>query len=63
MLQHAFQYADSVIFHVGAQNQRSRRAMEKLGAEFQGEEDVAYYGEATKRNVVYRIRKDDWKKI
>jgi RimJ/RimL family protein N-acetyltransferase len=63
MLQHAFQYADSVIFHVGAQNRRSRRAMEKLGAEFLGEEDVAYYGEATKRNVVYRIRKDDWKKI
>jgi len=59
MLQHAFQYADSVIFHVGAQNRRSRRAMEKLGAEFLGEETVAYYGEAPKQNVVYRIRKDD----
>lgn len=63
MLQHAFQYVDSVIFHVGAQNLRSRRAMEKLGAAFLGEEDVAYYGEATKRNVVYRIRKEDWEKI
>lgn len=63
MLQHAFQYADSVIFHVGAQNKRSRRAMEKLGAEFLGEETVAYYGEAPKQNVVFRIRKGDWKKI
>lgn len=60
MLQHAFQYVDSVIFHVGAQNKRSRRAMEKLGAEYLGEETVAYYGEAPKQNVVYRIRKEDW---
>ena len=32
MLDHAFNLVDRVIFHVGSQNYRSRRAMEKLGA-------------------------------
>lgn len=32
MLEHAFQYVERVIFVVGAQNLRSRRAMEKIGA-------------------------------
>lgn len=33
MLGHAFQHADTVWFHVAVGNHRSRRAMEKLGAE------------------------------
>jgi RimJ/RimL family protein N-acetyltransferase len=57
MLDHAFRYVDNVIFHVGALNKRSRIAMERLGAEFVGEEEVAYFGEAPKVNVVYKIRK------
>jgi len=32
MMQHAARWADRVWFHVGADNLRSRRAMEKLGA-------------------------------
>ena len=32
MLQHAFQYVETVWFHVGEQNKRSQRAMEKIGA-------------------------------
>lgn len=32
MLDHAFTFADTVWFHVGEQNLRSRRAVEKLGA-------------------------------
>lgn len=32
MLQHAFRFVDSVIFSIGPQNLRSRRAVEKLGA-------------------------------
>ena len=57
MLAHAFQYVDNVIFHVGALNKRSRIAMERLGAELLGEQEVAYFGEAPRVNVVYRIRK------
>jgi RimJ/RimL family protein N-acetyltransferase len=32
MLEHAFQSVETVVFLVDAQNQRSRRAVEKLGA-------------------------------
>jgi len=55
MLEHAFKYVKQVIFHVGANNMRSRIAMERLGAQLIGEEDVAYFGEPPKKNVVFRI--------
>ena len=60
MIAHALQYVNTIIFHVGANNHRSRKAMEKLGARFMGEEEVAYYGEASRLNIVYAIRKQDW---
>jgi RimJ/RimL family protein N-acetyltransferase len=37
MLQHAFHWADTVWFHVGKNNWRSRRALEKIGAEYSHE--------------------------
>lgn len=55
MLDYAFQHVKYVIFHVGAQNVRSRIAMQRLGAELIGQEDVAYFGEPPKKNVVFRI--------
>lgn len=55
MLNYAFQHVRQVIFHVGAQNMRSRIAMQRLGAELIGEEEVAYFGESPKKNVVFRI--------
>jgi RimJ/RimL family protein N-acetyltransferase len=55
MLNYAFQFVGKVIFHVGAQNIRSQKAMEKLGAIKIGEEQVAYYGEETRLNFVYLI--------
>jgi RimJ/RimL family protein N-acetyltransferase len=39
MLEHAFRFADTVIFKIGADNTRSRRAVEKLGARLLGERD------------------------
>jgi RimJ/RimL family protein N-acetyltransferase len=57
MLDHIFQFVDKVIFHVGANNIRSQKAMEKLGAVNLGFEEVAYYGEATRTNIVYCIKK------
>jgi RimJ/RimL family protein N-acetyltransferase len=49
MLQHAFRFVDSVVFLIGPQNLRSRRAVEKLGAtqianrlDANGREVVAY---------------------
>jgi RimJ/RimL family protein N-acetyltransferase len=56
MLSYAFDHVHRVIFHVGANNIRSQKAMEKLGAIKEGEEEVAYYGEATRLNFVYLIK-------
>jgi RimJ/RimL family protein N-acetyltransferase len=63
MLEHAFNYADAVLFHVGATNMRSRLAMQKLGATLIGEAAVAYYGEASNQNVIYRINRVDWPRL
>ena len=60
MLQHAFQLVDKVYFHVGIQNKRSQRAMEKLGAEKLRTLEVAYFGEKPKINIEYLIRKEEW---
>ncbi len=64
MLNYAFTFVDTVTFQVGANNIRSQKAMEKLGAIKIGEEDIAYFGEeqATK-NFIYRINKFDWVKF
>ena len=61
MLDYIFQFVAKVIFHVGKDNIRSVKAMNKLGAENLGEEEVAYFGEASKMNVVFQIKKEDWK--
>lgn len=44
MLTHAFRWADTVWFHVGEHNARSRRALEKIGARFSHQvEGKAFY--------------------
>jgi len=58
MLSYAFKFVDRVLFQVGASNIRSQKAMEKLGAIKIGEEEVAYYGEATRLNFVYLIQRN-----
>ena len=60
MLDHAFRFVERVVFHVGAENMRSRKAMEKLGGIYLGDAAISYYGEAVKQNVVYKIDKADW---
>ena len=61
LLNYAFAHGvEEVFFHVGAANRRSQRAMEKLGAEKTGEQDVAYHGEAPTRNYIYRISRSTW---
>lgn len=60
MIEHAFTFSDHVVFHIGAQNIRSQKAIEKLGAVKMGELDLAYYGEAANPNFIYQINKADW---
>jgi len=57
MLQYAFQFVDSVLFHIGANNIRSQKAIERLGAIKIDELEVKYFGEESKLNFVYEIRK------
>jgi len=57
MLSHAFRFVNNVTFHIGAQNIRSQKAIEKLGAVKIREEEIAYYGEESKLNFIYTITK------
>lgn len=60
MLAHAFQHVDRVLFEVGSCNMRSRIAMTRLGARQVGESVVAYFGEASRPNVIFEIARADW---
>lgn len=61
MLDYAFNIVQSVIFHIGSCNMRSRKAIEKLGAVLFEEKLIAYHGEGPTTNCVYIIRKNEWK--
>jgi len=61
MLDYAFTFFDRVLFHVGAANIRSQKAMEKLGATKIREIEVAYYGEPSRMNFEYELLKIDKK--
>ncbi len=62
MFEYAFQFVDLVIFHVGAENYRSQKAMAKLNAVKVDEVMVRYFGEADKLNFVYEVSKDSYLK-
>jgi RimJ/RimL family protein N-acetyltransferase len=62
MLDHAFQFVDNVLFHIGANNIRSQTAIQRIGAKKIGEEEIAYYGEQNNLNCIFRIEKKDWRK-
>lgn len=60
MLDYMFQFVSRVHFHIGAENIRSQIAICRLGAVKVGEKEVAYFGEPSKLNFVYEIKKQDW---
>lgn len=62
MMKHAFQYVDKIIFHIGAVNIRSQKAIEKIGAKKIGEAQISYYGEQNNLNFIYQIEKSSWTK-
>lgn len=57
MLEYAFQFVNTVYFHIGAENIRSQKAIERLGAKKVREINVAYHGEPEKLNFEYMIDK------
>ncbi len=62
MLDHAFRFVENIVFHIGANNIRSQKAIEKLGAEKCGEIEMEYYGEPKRLNFIYCINKEVWVK-
>lgn len=63
MLDYIFQSVSTVRFHIGAGNIRSQVAISRIGAEKIQEEEIAYFGEASKLNFVYEIRKEQWESL
>ena len=57
MLEHAFQTVDRVIFVIGPENWRSRRAVEKIGAVYAGTKLDA----KGRERVVYALRKESFR--
>ena len=56
MLEHAFQFVDTVLFEVGANNLRSRRAMEKIGGTLVGATTLD-----GKNHVIFAITKQSFR--
>jgi RimJ/RimL family protein N-acetyltransferase len=57
MFDYAFKAVEKIQFHIGAENYRSQKAIEKLGAKKVEELEVAYYNEPSRHNFVYEIEK------
>ena len=59
MLKHIYQWVDAVLFHIGSENHRSRKAVEKLGGILVNEEPSETRG-IEYIEVTYRLSKDDY---
>lgn len=60
MLDYAFNFVDTVYFHIGANNIRSQKAITKLGARKNREVVISYYGEKELLNFEYIIDGKNW---
>ncbi len=60
MLDHAFNFVDTVVFWVGETNWRSQRAMEKIGGVRRDELQPRTLSGDIYEHVVYEIRKDQY---
>jgi RimJ/RimL family protein N-acetyltransferase len=59
LLDYAFQFVDKIYFHIGANNIRSQKAIQKIGATKIGEVDFDHYGKKL-LHVEYVITKEEW---
>ncbi len=63
MLDHIFSAVNAVDFFIGADNKRSQFSLERFGASKIREEVMAYFGEPTRPNFVYRITRQEWEQL
>jgi N-acetyltransferase len=57
MTEHAFGAVDNIYFYVGEDNMRSRIAVTRLGATIIDKQEITYYGETPKINVIFLLKK------
>jgi RimJ/RimL family protein N-acetyltransferase len=62
LLNYAFEFVDTVHFHIGEHNIRSQKAIEKLGAKRTGEEMKDFGRAEPHLNYIYSISKTEWEK-
>lgn len=62
MLDYIFQFVSKVIFHIGAENIRSQKSIERLKTTKIDEQEITYFGEQSKLNYIYSLTKEDWDK-
>jgi RimJ/RimL family protein N-acetyltransferase len=60
MINYAFDFVYKILFHVGANNLRSQKAVGRIGGKKIKEVEVAYHGETKETNFEYCIEKVDW---
>ncbi len=60
MLRHVFRFSKTVIFHIGENNQRSRKAIEKIGARFLRAEARTHADGRPNPTVVYAMKEADF---
>ena len=58
MLEHAFEYVETVVFWVGGQNGRSQQAMIKIGGQLRPGDWTRQVGAALEPYVVFEINKE-----
>lgn len=59
LIDHAFHFADKIIFHIGPTNYRSQQALLKIGGVKTGEVDFDHYG-AKELHFEYEISRANW---
>jgi N-acetyltransferase len=60
MIGHALQTLDAVTFRIGAENVRSRRAVEKIGARLTDRTDTSLMAGVPTDHVIYEITRQDF---
>lgn len=58
MLDHAFRFVDTVVFRIGTDNLRSRRAIEKIGGVLTDRLEIVNLHDRSIEHVVYAIRRN-----
>lgn len=59
LMDYAFQFVDSIYFHIGSTNVRSQKAITNVGATKKGEVDFDYYGSKL-LHFEYVVSKREW---